>query len=249
MKPNVPKIQKLLADNSPVILTAIGVTGTITTAFLTGKASFRAAEIIAAEQGELDYVLPSREKLDLVWKLYIPPVSTGAFTLVCIVGANRIGTRRAAAIAAAYSLTDQAFAEYRDKVVQKIGEGKERAVRDELAQDRVTNNPSGNLVVIQSGDVLCYEAYTGRYFTSNMENLRGAMNDINATVLHHGYASLSDFYQCVGLPSTASSDDMGWRDDKLLELQFSTVLSTDNRPCISFEYRVEPIRDFYKFGG
>ena len=44
---NIKKIvaytTKLLNDNSPVILTALGVTGTITTAYLAVKATFKAA--------------------------------------------------------------------------------------------------------------------------------------------------------------------------------------------------------------
>ena len=180
------RAQKLTIDHSPAILTAVAVTGTVTTAYLTGRATVKAVEILNEERSQQAYqgrvqiqhheqiLLTDREKVALTWRLYIPAVSTGLLTVTCIIGANRIGTRRAAAVAAAYTLSEKAFVEYRDKVVEKLGEKKEQDLRDELAQDKVTRNPgnSSQLVIVDGKSVLCHEAYTGRYFISDMETLR-----------------------------------------------------------------------------
>ena len=245
------RVEKLTIDNSPTILTAIGVTGSLTTAYLTGKASFKAAEILILEHEEEDLKdIPRSRKKDAkrVWKLYIPAASTGAVTVVSIIAANRIGMRRAAAIAAAYSISEKAFAEYKEKVLEKVGENRERSVRDDLAQDRVRNNPSSDreVIITGGGDVLCYDAFTGRYFKSDMETLKKAQNDLNYKVLNNYYASLSDFYDLIDLPRTSYSDEVGWNSDALLELEFSTVMSEDNRPCISINFRIQPIRGYYR---
>ena len=240
-------VEKFTVDNSPAILSAVAVTGTVTTAFLTGKATLKATTLMAGEviNGEESY--GAKEFTRRHWKLYIPPVATGALTIACIVGANRIGTRRAAAMAAAYSLSERAFSEYREKIIEKLGATKEQAARDDLAQDRVKKNPVSKAeVIVAGGDVLCYEAFTGRYFKSDMETLKKAQNDLNYKVLNDYYASLSDFYELLGLPRTSISEDLGWNCDKMLELEFSTVMSDDGRPCISIEYHVEPIRDYYR---
>jgi hypothetical protein len=182
----------------------------------------------------------------LVWTLYIPPVTTGLLTVTCIIAANRIGNRRAAAIAAAYSLTERAFEEYRNKVVERIGERKEELVRADIAQDRLNENPpsSREVLMIGPGDVLCMEGLTGRYFNSNVETLRGAENQINACIIHDMYASLSDFYDLIGLQHTDISDEMGWNVDKMLDLHFASAIAPDGRPCISFSFRVVPIRNY-----
>jgi hypothetical protein len=233
---------KLAADNSPAILTALSVTGAVTTAYLTGKASFRAAQILAEESPHL----ATKEKIDLTWRLYIPAVGTGLMTVGCIVAANRIGTRRAAAVAAAYTLSEKAFTEYREKIVEKLGDKKEQAFRDELAQDRVNRTPSATqqIVMVEGNSVLCFDAYTGRYFLSDMETLKKAQNDVNYKVLNEYYASLSDFYDKVGLPSTSMSDEVGWNSDRLLEVNFSTTLSDMSKPCIVLDFAVAPIRDY-----
>lgn len=233
---------KLAADNSPAILTAIAVTGTVTTAYLTGRASFKAAMILSEESPHLH----TKEKVDLVWRLYVPAVGTGLMTVGCTIAANRIGTRRAAAVAAAFTLSEKAFIEYREKVVERIGEKKEQAFRDELAQDRVNRHPSDTqqIVVVEGNSVLCFDAYTGRYFLSDMESLKKAQNDVNHQVLNEYYASLSDFYDKVGLPATSFSDEVGWNTDRLLELKFSVVLSEHGKPCMSVDFDVAPIRDY-----
>ncbi len=249
----VKRTEKLVINNSPAILTALGVTGTITVAFLTGKATFKAAELIADEEYrirplEKNHPLDNKEKFLIVWKAYIPAAGAVVLTIVCVVYANRIGNRRAAAIAAAYSLSEKAFTEYKEKVVEKLGEHKERAVRDELAQDRVNRNPSSEheVVITGNGEVLCYDAFTGRYFKSDMETLKKAQNDTNYLVLNDSYASLSDFYNKIDLPTTSYSDEVGWNTDKLLELNFSTCLSEDGKPCISIDFVVAPVRNYYK---
>src|SRR5688572_12361754 len=92
----VKTIQKLVQDNSTAILTGVGVAGTVSTAVLTGRASFKAARMIdrAVDMYNEDPE-PARETFDrqdkakLVWKLYIPPAATGLFTVTSIVLANR----------------------------------------------------------------------------------------------------------------------------------------------------------------
>lgn len=238
------KIEKISIDNSPTILTTVGVVGTIGTAVLTHKAATRAERLIEAQS-----YLPDRKAvIKLVWKEYIPPVAAGAFTVSAIVLANRIGTKRAAAMAAAYTISEKAFEEYRSKVVKHVGANREEKIRDEIAQDRVDRRPvSKEVIIAGSGDVLCFDAYSGRYFNSTMENLKRAMNDINRNVIHQGYASLSDFYEQVGLPATEASEEVGWNADKVLDLEFSTVLSEDGRPGLSFSFFVTPVRNYFRF--
>jgi hypothetical protein len=172
----------------------------------------------------------------LTWELYIPSALAGAGAVACIVGANKLGSRRAAALTAAYSLTDKAFTEYREKVVEQFGTNKEKAVREQLAQDHVTKNPPEKAVIVSGpANVLCCELYTGRYFSCSVENLRQAQNELNAYLLKHDHATLNGFYDMIGLDHTSNGWDIGWSSEKLMELDFSTVLHKDT-PCITFKY-------------
>ncbi|AVO25287.1 membrane protein [Gordonia Phage Odesza] len=244
-------IEKFALNNSPAILTSVAVTGTLTTAVLAGQASFKAARLIAEEENKLfdekQEILENKEKVQLVWTLYIPTATACLTTVMAIVAVNQIGSRRTAAMAAAYSVTEKAFGEYREKVVTKLGEKKEQAVRDEIAQDRVDANPPTPQQLIMVGDteVLCYDQFSGRYFNSTMETIKQGQNDINFQILNEGYASLNDFYEAIGLEHLNVGDEFGWSTDKKLEVKISTVLSKDSRPCIAVDYYTTPFKDYY----
>ena len=238
--------QKFAVDNSPQILTAVGVVGVVSTALLTGKAAYRAGQLIADSAPE-PYALDPREKFELTWKLFIPAAGSGLLTISAIVAGSHISASRAAGLAAAFTISERAFDEYRDKIVQKMGPKKEQEARDEIAQERVQKNNDSSLIVVSGTDVICYDMYSDRYFTGSMEALKQAQNNLNHRMLSDGYASLSDFYELIGLPPTQFSDQIGWVSDELLELSFSTVLSPEQRPCLAVSFRAEPNRRFDRF--
>src|SRR5215469_6328153 len=164
------KVRSFAGDNSSTILTGVGVTGVVTTAIFTGRASFKAERLIFAQEegtrdstGDLSYELPLKDKVKLVWPLYIPPVMIGISTIAAIVTANHQASKKIAALVAASSISDRALQEYKEKVIQKFGENKAVGVRDEIAQDRVNKYPpSGkDTIIVENGDVLCFDMHTG----------------------------------------------------------------------------------------
>jgi hypothetical protein len=160
--------------------------------------------------------------------------------------ANHAASKKIAALAVASGISDRALQEYKAKVVEKLGEKKEVAIRDEIAQDRVAKAPITNeVLVIGAGDVLCFDMMTGRYFQSTVEKIRQAENKINFDILNHVYASLSSFYDELGIPPTPYSDTVGWNGlTDRFEVQFSTVLSPDNRPCIAIDFSSPPQAEY-----
>src|SRR3982750_1335945 len=249
----IARASKYMTDNSPAIMTGVAVAGTMATAYLTGRATVKAMEVIRAEEeearestGDDGYQLNGRRIAELCWQFYIPAAGTAVATIALIIAANRVGARRAAALAAAYAISEKAFDEYREKVVERLGARKEQEARDEIAQARITASPPSESLIWDetTNSVLCCDLFTGRYFMGDMESLRRAENQINYQVNNNYYASLSDFYDQVGLERTSMSDDFGWNADKLLELEFSTAMTPTGRPCLTVNFRVMPIRGF-----
>lgn len=235
-------IEKFAVDNSPLIFTAVGVAGAVTTALLTGKATFKAAHIFAEESP----FLTNTERVKLVWPYYVAPVCSLGLTVASILMAHQVNTRRGAAMAAAYSLSERAFEQYKDKVVEHLGEKKNRQIKAEVAQENVAKNNGSREVIISSGEVLCYDEFSGRYFTSSVETIRQAMNDVNYQVLSQNYCALTDFYNKIGLDGNSMSEELGWNLDLMMEIDFSTVMSNDGRPCVSINFRKSPVRNYYR---
>lgn len=242
-------------DNAPVLLTAFGTVGVITTAVLTGKASYEAAKKIANEESVLNIKreasherihLSKTEKVKLVWPLYIGAVFSGGVTCTAIVLAHRISARRAAVLAAAYALNEGKLEEYQEKIKEKFGEKKEKEARDEIAQDQV--NKLGDTGFAFANPLLgkqwIMEAYTGRPFLSTVEEVKHAVNQINAHINNPNERSarLSDFYDVLGLDHVSMSDYMGWTQADPLSIEWSTTTSPDGSLAVHvFEYVTHPV--------
>lgn len=241
-----------MAKHSPEILTGIGVTGMITSTVLAVKATPKALQLIEeAKTGKDLYCekLPVKTVIKVAWRPYIPAVITGVAGLSCIIGASAVNTKRNAALATAYAISENALLTYRDKVVETIGEKKEKEIRDKVAQDEVNKHPVSNsqVIVTSKGKTLCKDMLSGRYFYSDIEAIRKVVNELNRKMTYQNYISLDEFYSEIGLDSIKSSDRLGWNlDDGLIELDFSTCLSDNEEPCIVVDYSRPPKYDFDK---
>lgn len=240
--------KQAISDNSPAILTALGVTGTLSVAYLTGKATFKAADIIREAEAERevkgDEKLDTWDKVDLVWREYIPTAGIAAMTVAAIIGSNHISTRRVAAFASAYSFAEKGFERYQKAVQEKVGEKKEADIRDDVARQMIKDYPINQAPIILTGqgDHLCFDAHSGRYFQGDIEKVRSAVNDINFQILNGGSndASLSDYWSLVGLDPTKGSDDLGWNTDKKLECHYTSELTHEGRPVLVITFANQP---------
>ncbi|ASU03959.1 hypothetical protein [Streptomyces phage Psst4] len=244
---------KVAANNSPAILTALSVSGAITSVYLAAKGAFQAAEIIreaedhrnetnAIDGGDIPEI-DFKKKAELTWKVYIPAATCLAMTVTATICANRVSERRAAAMASAYAFAEKSFKEYREKTQKKVGKAKEQAIRDEIVQDRITANPPGQTVLAlasQEGSQLCWDKWTDRYFVSDMETIRKAVNDFNQELINSSYLSLSEFYHYLGIRPTAESDNIGWTTDALLEVDYSAALTDKGVAVIAIDFRNRP---------
>ena len=250
-------MQHTLGKYSPQILTGIGVAGMITTVVLAVKATPKALELIEDKKEELDAgKLTVVDTVKVAWKPYIPAAITGVLSTVCIVGGNAVGTRRTAALAAAYKISETALHEYKDAVVETIGEEKAKEVKEKVAQNKLDKNPvvEKQIIVTNKGTFLCYDSLSGRYFQSDIETIRKAQNDINDYLFSEDYASLNMFYDFLGLEHTRLGAELGWKiDSGTLQIEFDSTLASDKSqgiapgtPCLVLDYNVAPKYEFDK---
>lgn len=251
-------VKFLVNDNSTTILAGMGVAGTVTTAYLTGRASFKAAQLIEKEKQELKVedsdngaIVELKErttlsKIRLVWRLYIPPAGVCAVTVASIIVGSKISSKKIAALTVASVTSERALKEYKSKVIEKIGDRENTKIRDDIAQDRVNKNPVNprEVIIAGTGEVLCYDMVTGRYFQSTVEEIKRAENKINHELVNFMSASLSSFYDEIGLPATNYTDSVGWNMNNRMEVVFSTVMSSDQRPCIAIDFVSPPVADY-----
>lgn len=243
----------ILSKRSPEILIGIGIAGMVTTTVLAVKATPKALRLIEEAQAEQEDLMTHVEKTKACWKCYIPAVTTGVFSIACIIGANSVHARRNAGLAAAYKLSETALTEYRDKVVETFGEKKEKQVREKVDKERLEKNPVDKTDVAVTNSqysTLCYDPISGRYFYSDIEHIKRSENKLNKSMVHdiNGYVSVNDFYDELGLEHTSIGYDLGWNIDKgLLDIDFTSQIATDGTPCIVLNYNIAPKYGYVEF--
>jgi len=248
------KIGGILTKNSSTILTGLSVAGLFTTSIMAVKATPKALKILEEEReyrlhheevgNEWESYDPTKlEAIKLTWKCYIPAAVTGLATIACIIGSQSINLRRNAALASLYSLSETALKEYKEKVVEKIGETKVREIKDDIAKDKIVRNPviDREVVITGHGETLCYDALSGRYFKSDIEQIRRTLNVLSRDLMSDMFIPLNEVYSALDLKGTKLGDMIGWHiDDGLIEPDFSSQLTENGIPCLVLDFSAEP---------
>lgn len=243
-------LQNAAKKHSPEILTSFGIAGMITTTILAVRATPKALILIDEKKKELEVekLLP-KELILTTWKCYIPATTIGTVSVLCLIGASSVNLRQRAALATAYTLSESALREYQEKVVEAIGENKERSIRDAVAKDRIEKNPVScrEVIITEKGNTLCYDAVSGRYFKSDRDKINKIINELNRRMRDEMYISLNEFYYEIGLKGISLGDQLGWNINKgYIEPSFSYQGAEDGTPCLVIEYLVEPQYDYHK---
>lgn len=252
---------KAARKHSPEILTGIGIAGMLSTTVLAVRATPKALMLIEEKKREKKFAVikdggdPDLTKLEIVktaWKPYIPAAVTGVASIACLVGASSVNARRNAALAAAYALSESTLADYKEKVVETIGEKKAQEVKDAIAKDKVENDPvtRKEIITTDKGETLCYDALSGRYFKSDIEYIRRAVNNLNERLLFDTHISLNEYYDEIGLEEIfPMGENLGWTVDPdsankgLIELDFSSQLA-EGTPCLVVGFSNAPRYDY-----
>lgn len=258
-----------LVKHSPEILTGLGIAGMISSTVLAVKATPKALELIEERKEELnkhnfedhinrDYSLKNhkeltklgfKETVKTTWKCYIPSAVVMVASAACLIGASSVHIKRNALLATAYQLSEAAATEYRNKVVETIGEKKEEAIRDKVNKDRLDKNPveKNEIYITEKGNTLCYDPLSGRYFKSDIDQIKKAVNEINRRMNQSFYVSLNELYEELGLEDTKLGNEMGWNsDDGLIDLHLGAHLTKDDVPCLTLDFKKNPKYNFDK---
>ena len=252
LKRTIKSAERVLTKYSPGILTGIGIAGMIGATFMAVKATPKALYLIETkkEESEVKELTPV-ETIKTCWACYIPATLTTVLSAACLIGASTVSAKRNAALATAYSISEAALREYQEKVVEVIGEKKEKAVRDAVAKDQIERDPvtKSEVVIIDSNsNTLCYEPLSGRYFKSTIDKIKKAEIKLDRQMIQEMYVSLNDFYWEIGLDGTDLGDKMGWNLSKgYMDLSFSSQLADDGTPCAVIVYGIPPVYDYQHY--
>lgn len=228
--------------HAPVIMTTTGIVGVVTSTVLACRATLKLDEIVtnASEYKQLVHSefaetnLTEKEKnkqLTFIFlgtsrdilKLYGPAITMGVASLACIAGAQGIMHRRNVALAAAYKTVEEGFSAYRRRVVEELGEEKDREFRlgsfktiDVDTRDEKT----GEMVTVKAFDPNQPSAYA-RFFDEYNSNwtrdanlnflfVKSQQNYANDLLKSRGHLFLNEVYDMLGMEHSQAGAIVGW---------------------------------------
>lgn len=238
---------RLVSKNSPVILSGMAIAGTAMTGLTAVKAGKQA-------QIKRENLQPDASTKDIIFAeapCYIAPVAWGSVTMFCIFGANRINSKRIAVLGSMLAASNQKIIDYKKTIDEMLPKGKATAIKDGVMQktiDRANSSEDTPVIITGEGEYMCYDPQSARYFKSDMEAVRKAVNNVNEQLLREMFVTLNDFYYELKLPPIKLGNDIGWNADSgLIDVRFSTMMNDKGVPCLTLDYDVEPTTiDFRK---
>lgn len=222
-------VPKILKKHSPELLTGIGIAGMIFTTITAVKASPKALRLVDEREIKEGKRLTNSEIVKTTWKCYVPAAITGVCSVGCLIGASSANAKRNAALATAYTISETALKEYKEKAVEVVGEKKEQAIRDAVAKDKLEKAQvsTREFIITGKGETPCFDPLTNSCFKADIEILRKAENTLNKRMRDEMVITVNDFLQEIGLDpcDDAIGENMGWDIDKgYIELDFSSQL-------------------------
>lgn len=265
------ELVKYISKNSPVILTGCAIAGAFAAVGLAIKATKPALEHIREEkiehrnrivitdgderkdmeltEEEIDAIqLKPLEVVGAVWKDYVPTAIVLAGTTACIVGAHSISAKRTAAMAALYTMSEQALKDYKDKAEEIVGKGKAERIKDAVAEEEIRRHPFDETLMEGTpgpGMVRCYDRMSGRYFWSNADKIRAVANELKVQMAYGERVCKNDFYYQLGLAGVQFGEDVGWSTENQLEVEFTSSLMSDGTPVLAVGVKNAPTMWYY----
>lgn len=230
-------------EHSPEILIGMGIAGAASSVIFAVKATPKAMFLLEEKRQELGVEkLEAKEIIKTAAPVYIPTAVSFGVSVACIVGASSVNARRNAALTAAYTLSESTLRTYRDKVLETVGEDKEREIRQKAAIEQQQSTPEPQTLVVSSaaGQLKCFDSLSGRYFVSTKNEIDKAVNEFNRQLRDDMRISLNDWYDLIGLDTNKLGDMLGWDIERgYVETCYASRLDEDGLPCLVVNY-VEP---------
>nr|DAG43877.1 MAG TPA: hypothetical protein [Caudoviricetes sp.] len=229
--------------HSPEILIGMGIAGAASSVILAIRSTPKALILLEEKRQELGVEkLEAKEIIKTAAPVYIPTAVSFGVSVACIIGAGSVNARRNAALTAAYTLSESTLRTYRDKVLETVGEDKEREIRQKAAIEQQQKTPEPQTLVVSSaaGQLKCFDSLSGRYFVSTRNEIDKAVNEFNRQLRDDMRISLNDWYDLIGLDTNKLGDMLGWDIERgYVETCYASRLDEDGLPCLVVNY-VEP---------
>ena len=236
--------------HSPEILMGVGVVGVVATTVTACRATMKLNDILdecvetrdkiksvqenpayddrySDEDAQKDLTINYVQTGVKIAKLYAPSVALGVLSVGCLVGSHSVMQKRNAALSAAYLTVDKSFKEYKQRVIDRVGEEVEKEIRygikAEEVVETVTDEEGNETTVTETVKMMDPNLYSdyARFFDEaspywqkdpeyNLVFLKAQQQYANDLLRAKGRLFLNDVYDMLGIEKTKAGQIVGW---------------------------------------
>lgn len=226
------KFTSILKTNSPAILTGTAIIGVVGTFVLTAYGTSKTMkELYDMESKDLE----SKEKAKIIAKNFIPPVSSAVGSVLSIIFCNAEHAKKYAALMSAYSLSQSQLNDHKNKIAELLGDKEAEKIETNMTKEYMSPVQS----VRSDEKTLIKDLVTGMEFESSILEVTKAVNDINSLIAMEGSASISSFYEILGLEAPELADEKGWsirNTHPIFEIEWDAKLRSDGKVYLTIRY-------------
>lgn len=243
------KLTKLWSDHDHEFLIGFGTAAWLTTTIWSVAVTPAAMKAIEEKKKELGV-----EKLTLLQTLeaagycYVGPFGLGIVASLSIFGGVKKANRKRAAIAATCSVAENILRDYKDKVVEVIGEEKEKKIEEEIREEH-KDEPGFQeqaTYIFGAGDIRAFDNVTKQWMTlDSVETYRAAINDLNAELISDNSITVDDYCDLNNLPRIDGGNELEWTcysKKDLLDPYFEHAFDSHMRPYLIVGVDRPPLR-------
>ena len=239
-------LKLFLGKRSPEILTVVSVIGIVATVVTASQDTIKAQDILKKMKPR-----DKREAIKITWKCYIPTAISATTTCLSIFGITHFSNKQKKALSA-YALSQTTlFQEYQKRVIDQIGQNKERCVYEETTKaiaDRqapvIGSGPyigMDDVIDTGHGSTLFYDQVSERYFKSDMLYIGKTENDINREVRSEMYFDWNEILYRLGQPYKEYGDTLIVDVDHPLEFKTVPEIMENGQVRIILDYKLYPV--------
>jgi hypothetical protein len=238
---------------SPEILLGVGLTGMVATVVMASKATLGANAILDETKKRLAVVNDVVEQAKVInpdayshedemkakaivyaqtglqfTKLYGPAISVGVLSIAAILASHGVMAKRQVALVGAYNLLAEGYKQYRQRVVDELGEDVDRNYHLGLKEETRTEteiDEEGKKTKVKKTSKVPYDhemkSIYSRFFdesnpmfrsdrTLNKAFLQAQQNYMNDILIIRGHVFLNEVYEALGFPHTKEGAIVGW---------------------------------------
>lgn len=235
--------KKTYEKHDRLILTAITIGGTLYAVYRAAKDGPKYREILdQCDEEGVDTV----EKVKRLAPAVAPVAVATGVSVIAAVANFKVAGDAIKGLADAYTVAKTGKEVFEDCTEKIVGPEKTEEIRKEVAKVQTGVANSGGAfakpIATGHGNDLMFDAWSGRYFYSDINYVKKCVNDLNAQMINDMYISLNEYYAYQDLPGIGAGRDLGWNIDYgTIEINITSELDECDRPYTYISFINKPI--------